>query len=143
MVAIMRRDKIRYIPKEVIRMQNKYGGALYLPRGSALYLPKGRGIDALFNFFNTNKDAIKSVTDTVSNVASAATSVAKLGTDTAKGIEEIKALRQRNMQLAQQPNQAITENALRNIVDNEVGIRDQSMKISVRAPKKGGAFFTA
>jgi hypothetical protein len=106
--AILRRDRFRYVPKEAIRRQNKYGGRVNAYSGRALYLPKGTGIGDLFSFFNANKDAIKAVTDTVSNAASAAASIGKFATDTAKGVEEIKAIRQRNMQLAQQPHQAIT-----------------------------------
>jgi len=113
MPAILGRDKKKYVPKEAIRIQNKYGGNF----GKAIYLPKGDGIESIFNFFNTNKDAIKSVTDTVSNVASAVGSVAKFGTDTAKGIEELKSIRQRN--IAHQP---LTDNALKNILNNEGGV---------------------
>ena len=105
-------------------MQNKYGGRISVHSGGALYLPKGTGIADLFSFFNANKDAIKAVTDTVSNAASAAASIGKFATDTAKGVEEIKAIRQRNMQLAQQPHQAITDTALRNIVENEEAVRN-------------------
>jgi hypothetical protein len=128
--AILRRDKVKYIPKEALRMQNRYGGAIYLP--------KGHGIADLFNFFNANKDTIKSVTDTVSNVASAAASVGKLATDTAKGVEQIKALRQQNLQLAKQP---ITETALNNILSTEEGVPAASIRKTVWAPKKGSGFY--
>jgi len=131
MPIIFRRDKVNYIPKETIRMHRYYGGAIFLPNG--------RGIESLFNFFNANKDSIKSIADTVSNVTSAATSVGKFATDTAKGIEEIKALRQRNLQLAQQPHQAITDNALKNIIENEEGVRPAIVKN--RVSKKGGSFY--
>lgn len=128
-MIILKHDRKRYIPKEALRMQNKYGGHI----GSAIYLPSGRGIAELFNFFNSNKDAIKSVTDTVSNVTSAVGSVAKFATDTAKGIEEIKAMRQRN--------QGITETAMNSIINNEESIKPEEIKKSVRAAKKGGAFY--
>jgi hypothetical protein len=141
--AILKRDRIRYIPKEALRMQNKYGGGIGRHSGRAIYLPKGTGIGDLFNFFNANKDAIKSVTDTVSNVASAAASVGKFATDTAKGVEEIKAIRQKNLQLSQQPNKAITENALKNIIENEEGIRADSIKKYIRVPKNGSGFYFA
>jgi len=137
--AILKCDRRFYVPKETIRMHRYYGGKI----GRAIYLPNGRGIESLFNFFNANKDSIKSISDTVSNVASAATSVGKLATDTAKSIEEIKTLRQRNLQLAQQPHQAITDNALKNIIENEEGIRPESIKKSIRASKKGGSFYLA
>jgi hypothetical protein len=141
MPAILRGDKVKFIPKEAIRMQNKYGGRISAYTGEALYLPKGMGIADLFSFFNANKEAIKAVTDTVSSAASAAASVGKFATDTAKGVEEIKAIRQRNMQLAQQPHQAITDTALRNIVENEEAVRNDLPKKWVRVPKQGAGFF--
>ena len=137
MPAILRRDKIHYVPKESIRMHRYYGGKI----GKAIYLSEGRGIGDLFNFLNANKDGIKSIVDTVSNVASPAANVSKFTTDTAKGVEEIKALRQRNLQLAQQPHQAITDNALKNIIENEEGVRPENIRKLVRAPKKGSGFY--
>jgi hypothetical protein len=141
MPAILRGDKVKFIPKEAIRRQNKYGGRVSTYSGGAIYLPKGTGIADLFTFFNANKDAIKAVTDTVSNAASAAASIGKFATDTAKGVEEIKAIRQRNMQLAQQPHQAITDTALKNIVENEEGVRSETPRKWVRVTKTGSGFF--
>jgi hypothetical protein len=140
MPAILRGDKVRHVPKEAIRRQNKYGGRVNAYSGRALYFPKGTGIGDLFSFFNANKDAIKAVTDTVSNEPSAAASIGKFATDTAKGVEEVKAIRQGNMQLTQQPHRAITDTALRNIVENEKGVRNETPKKWVQVPKRQRGF---
>jgi hypothetical protein len=130
MVVVLKSDMVRYIPKEQIRIQRKY-------IGKAIYLPRGDGIKDLFNFFNINKDNFKAITDTVSGVTNVASNIGKVTTDTLKGIEEVKALRRRNIQLSQ-PQQAISEQALNNIVNDEVGF---TPKIEHRVPKKGGGFY--
>ncbi len=133
MPAILKQDYVRYIPKEQLRIQRKYGGSI----GKAFYLPRGEGLTDLFAFFNSHKDNIKALTDTVSGVTNTANSVGKATTDTIKSIEEIKAMRIKNQQL-QQPQQAISEQALNNIVNNEVGFVP---KVVRRLPKNGGAGF--
>jgi CRISPR/Cas system CMR-associated protein Cmr5 small subunit len=133
MPTILKQDYVKYIPKEQLRIQRKYGGSI----GKAFYLPRGEGIKDLFAFFNSHKDNLKAITDTVSGVTNTAHSIGKVTTDTLKGIEEIKAMRIRNQQLAQ-PQQAISEQALNNIVNNEVGFIP---KVVHRVPKHTGSGF--
>jgi len=133
MPTILKQDYKKYIPKEEMRIQRKYGGSI----GKAIYLPRGEGIKDLFSFFNSHKDNIKAITDTVSNLSNTAHSIGKVTTDTLKGIEEIKAMRIRNQHLAQ-PQQAITEQALNNIVNNEVGFVP---KVVHRVPNRIGSGF--
>ena len=132
MPAILKADYKKYIPKEELRIQRKYKGGHI---GKALYLPKGEGLADLFNFFNSNKDSISNIGNVISGVAGVASNIGKLTTDTIKGIDEIKALRQRNAQLAQ-PQQIISEQAIKNIIDNEDGV-----KPSYRVPKNHGEGF--
>jgi CRISPR/Cas system CMR-associated protein Cmr5 small subunit len=133
MPTILKQDFRKYIPKEELRIQRKYGGSI----GKAIYLPRGVGIKDLFSFFNSHKDNIRAITDTVSNLSNTAHSIGKVTTDTLKGIEEIKAMRIRNQHLAQ-PQQAITEQALNNIVNNEVGFVP---KVVHRVPNRIGSGF--
>ena len=133
MPTILKQDYVRYIPKEQLRIQRKYGGSI----GKAFYLPRGEGLTDLFAFFNSHKDNIKAINDTVSGVTNTVQSIGKATTDTMKGIEEIKAMRIRNQQLAQ-PQQVITEQALNNIVNNEVGFIP---KVVHRVPNRLGSGF--
>jgi hypothetical protein len=98
MPATLRGDKVKFVPKEAIRMQNKYGGRVSAYSAGALYLPKETAAADLFNFFNAYRDAIKAFTDSVSSAASAAASIGKFAAHTANGVEETKAIRQRSMQ---------------------------------------------
>ena len=133
MPAILKQDYVKYIPKEQLRIQRKYGGSI----GKAVYLPRGDGLTDLFAFFNSHIDNIKALNDTVYGVTNTVHSIGKATTDTMKGIEEVKALRMRNQQLSQ-PQQAISEQALNNIVNNEVGFVP---KVVRRVPKHEGAGF--
>jgi CRISPR/Cas system CMR-associated protein Cmr5 small subunit len=133
MPTILKQDYVRYIPKEQLRIQRKYGGSI----GKAFYLPRGEGLTDLFAFFNSHKDNLKAINDTVSGVTNTVNSIGKATTDTMKGIEEIKGMRIKNQQIAQ-PQQAITEQALKNIINNEEGFIP---KVVHRVPKNAGAGF--
>ena len=108
MSIILKYDKKKYVPKEELRISRKY-------KGGAVFLPNGKGVvDQLFNFFNQNKDSIKSVTDTVSNVSGAVGSVAGTTLNTIKGIQELRSRELRS-------HKAISDKALEDILERKTG----------------------
>ena len=97
-MIILKQDKVNYINKNIVN-NLKRGGGLYLSRGSCdycgrgIYLPRGEGIgdivSTIFKFINSNKDSIKAITDTASNVVNLASATSKGVTDTIKASQQI------------------------------------------------------
>ena len=93
MTAIHKFDKTKLIPKQRLRDTIKYGNGIHL--GNAIYTPRrpyyeGDGIvDGLFNFFKDNQDGIKSITNTISNVAEAGSKVSNTVMDIIKRKKEL------------------------------------------------------
>ncbi len=97
-MIILKQDKVNYINKNIVN-NLKRGDGLYLSRGSCdycgrgIYLPRGEGIgdivSTIFKFINSNKDSIKAITDTASNVVNLASATSKGVTDTIKASQQI------------------------------------------------------
>ena len=108
MLIILPHDKENYINHNILR-NIKSGNGLYLPEGNdggaGIYLPgnnceycgKGFGdiISTVFRFINSNKDNIKNLTDSGSNIINLASATSKGVTDTIKNIKEIQSQNQR------------------------------------------------
>ena len=127
-MIILKQDKVNYINKNIVN-NLKRGDGLYLSRGSCdycgrgIYLPRGEGIgdivSTIFKFINSNKDSIKAITDTASNVVNLASATSKGVTDTIKAAHDIRE-RSAAQQISGKKGEAITPEALERITTCKV-----------------------
>ena len=151
-MIILKHDKSNYINHNIVRnlkngsglyLPQRNGGAFYLPSNSCEYCGKGIGdiISTIFRFANSNKDSIKNIIDTASNVVNLGSATSKGVTDTIKAVQDIQAkqisgqkLASAEMQISGQTGKSISPELMKEILVEERGPK-------VKIKKKRGSGF--